>query len=73
MNIQKIYKEFDKIGAFTFATIENDRPLTRIAHLFAYDDEGLYFRTMTTKPFYAQLKKTGKIAIGGMYQNDTNN
>lgn len=69
MNIQEIYKKFDKIGAFTFATIEGNRPRTRIAHLFAYDHEGLYFRTMTVKPFYAQLKKTKKVAIGGMYPN----
>lgn len=69
MNIREIYGKFDKIGAFTFATIENDRPRTRIAHLFAYDDDGLYFRTMTIKPFYGQLKKTGKVSIGGMYPN----
>jgi ferredoxin len=69
MNIQEIYEKFDKIGAFTFATIENGRPRTRIAHLFAYDDEGIYFRTMTTKPFYTQLKKTEKVALGGMYPN----
>lgn len=69
MNIKEIYGKFDKIGAFTFATIENGRPRTRIAHLFAYDDDGLYFRTMTTKPFYVQLKKSGKIALAGMYPN----
>lgn len=71
MNIQQIYQKFDKIGAFTFATIEGDRPRTRIAHLFAYDDEGLYFRTMVTKPFYAQLKKNSKVALGGMYPNSS--
>ncbi len=69
MNIEDIYKKFDKIGCLTFATIDNDTPQTRIAHLFAYDDEGLYFRTMITKPFYAQLKKTGKVSICGMYPN----
>lgn len=69
MNSKDIYEKFDKIGAFTFATIENNRPRTRIAHLFAYDEDGLYFRTMTTKPFYVQVQKTGKIALGGMYPN----
>lgn len=69
MDIREIYAHFDKIGAFTFATIEDDRPRTRIAHLFAYDAEGLYFRTMTVKPFYRQLKKSGKVALGGMYPN----
>lgn len=71
MTIEEIYHKFDQIGTFTFATIDNGRPSTRIAHLFAYDDDGLYFRTMTVKPFYRQLKETGMVAIGGMYPNTT--
>ncbi len=67
MTIADIYDRFDKIGCLTFATIDDDVPQTRIAHLFACDDEGLYFRTMIAKPFYAQLKKTGKVSICGMY------
>jgi ferredoxin len=67
MDIADIYQKFDQIGCLTFATIDKDTPQTRIAHLFAYDHEGLYFRTMITKPFYAQLKKTGKVSICGMY------
>ena len=31
--------------------------------------EGLYLRIMAVKPFYNQLKKTGKAALGGMYPN----
>jgi uncharacterized pyridoxamine 5'-phosphate oxidase family protein len=56
MKIEEIYKKFDDIGCLTFATIDGDYPETRIAHLFAWDEEGLYFRTMTVKPFYKQLK-----------------
>lgn len=67
MNIEEIYQKFDKIGCLTFATIHKDTPQTRIAHLFAYDKEGLYFRTMITKPFYEQLTKTEKVSICGMY------
>ena len=67
MDIKAIYKKFDQVGCLTFATIEKDTPQTRIAHLFAYDDEGLYFRTMIVKPFYKQLKKTGRVSICGMY------
>lgn len=67
MNIEDIYKKFEKIGCLTFATIDKDTPQTRIAHLFAYDHEGLYFRTMITKPFYEQLTKTKKVSICGMY------
>jgi uncharacterized pyridoxamine 5'-phosphate oxidase family protein len=67
MGIADIYEKFDQIGCLTFATIDKDTPQTRIAHLFAYDDEGLYFRTMITKPFYEQLKKTEKVSVCGMF------
>jgi hypothetical protein len=65
MDIADIYEKFDQIGCLTFATIDKDTPQTRIAHLFAQDYEGLYFRTMITKPFYDQLKKTGKVLFQG--------
>lgn len=71
MNISEIYDKFDKIGCLTFATIDGDMPKTRIAHLFAYDDDGLYFRTMVTKAFYDQLKKTEKVSICGMFPKTT--
>jgi ferredoxin len=67
MDIAYIYKKFDRIGCLTFATIDKGIPQTRIAHLFAHDREGLYFRTMITKAFYNQLKKTEKVSICGMY------
>ncbi|WP_300669102.1 4Fe-4S binding protein [Desulfoluna sp.] len=67
MNITDIYGKFDRIGCLVFATLDKDTPQTRIAHLFACDDEGLYFRTMVTKAFYKQLKETGKVSICGMY------
>lgn len=65
MKIKEVYEKFDKIGSLTFATIDNGYPETRIAHFFAYDDHGLYFRTMTTKPFYHQLQE-GKISVCGL-------
>ncbi len=67
MDIPEIYAKFDQIGSLTFATIDKETPQTRIAHLFAHDHEGLYFRTMITKPFYEQLVKTEKVSICGMY------
>ena len=67
MNIAEIYQKFDQIGCLTFATIDHGIPQTRIAHLFAHDQEGLYFRTMVTKAFYAQLKQSGKVSICGMF------
>lgn len=71
MKLSEIYGKFDQIGALTFATIDKNTPQTRIAHLFAYDEEGLYFRTMITKAFYRQLKETGKVSICGMYPKTT--
>jgi ferredoxin len=69
MEIAEIYEKFDQIGCLTFATIDHNSPQTRIAHLFAHDHEGLYFRTMITKAFYDQLKKTQKVSICGMFPN----
>ncbi len=69
MTIAEIYTYFDKIGCLTFATVDNDYPETRIAHLRGCDDEGIYFMTMYTKPFYKQLKETGKLSICGLHAN----
>lgn len=66
MTIQEIYERFDAIGCCTFATVDGDYPETRIAHFLAYDEEGLYFMTMNTKPFYKQLVQTGKVSVCGM-------
>ena len=66
MKISEIYDMFDKIGCCTFATIDGDYPETRIAHFIAHDADGLYFMTMTTKPFYEQLKTTGKVSVCGL-------
>lgn len=67
MTIKEIFEHFDKIGCCTFATVDGEYPETRIAHFLVYDDEGIYFMTMNTKPFYRQLKKTGKVSVCGMY------
>lgn len=48
MEIAEIYARFDQIGCLTFATIDKGYLQTRIAHLFAHDHDGLYFRTMIT-------------------------
>ncbi|MFI3208785.1 MAG: 4Fe-4S binding protein [Eubacteriales bacterium] len=67
MTIQEIYEKFNQIGCLTFATVnEQGEPETRIAHLRAYDDNGIYFMTMFTKEFYKQMKSTGKVSICGM-------
>ena len=69
MKTKEIYDMFETVGSCTFATIENNYPETRIAHFRAHDDEGLYFMTMTPKPFYKQLKSTGKVSACGLSVN----
>lgn len=67
MEIKEIYEKFDKIGCASFSTINGSEVESRIAHFFAYDEEGLYFRTMDTKPFYRQLKEGKTVSVCGMY------
>ncbi len=66
MTIQHIFEAFESIGCCTFSTIENGFPQSRIAHFIAYDEHGLYFSTMYTKPFYKQLKENKSISVCGM-------
>lgn len=67
MTIKEIYNAFDAIGCLSFATVnENGEPEARIAHLRAYDEQGIYFMTMFTKDFYKQMKETGKVSINGL-------
>lgn len=66
MSIPEIYKAFDKIGCCTFSTVDDGCPESRVAHFRGHDDDGIYFMTMYTKPFYKQLKTTGKVAVCGL-------
>lgn len=67
MTIKEIYEAFEDIGCCSFTTIVDGFPESRIAHFIAYDQEGLYFSTMYTKPFYKQLKESaGKVSVCGM-------
>ncbi len=69
MDIKEIFDCFEQVGCCTFATIDGDYPETRIAHFLCWDDEGLYFMTMNTKPFYRQLKETGKVSVCALNAN----
>lgn len=66
MTIQEIFDRFEKIDCCTFATVDGEYPETRIAHFLVCDEEGIYFMTMNTKPFYRQLKANGKLSVCGM-------
>ncbi len=67
MNIEEIYNKFNNIGCLTFATIdEGNKPVTRIAHLRGFDNEGIYFMTMITKGFYKELVNSKTVSICGL-------
>ncbi len=67
MTLKEIFHACDYIGFLTFATIDGNFPATRIAHFFAYDQEGLYFKTMNTKPFYHQLITHKTVSVCGLF------
>ncbi len=78
MQIKEIYEHFDKIGCLSFATWNGSEVESRIAHFFAYDDDGIYLRTMTIKPYYEQLTKYKTLSVSGLYpeskvKHDENN
>ena len=66
--IEEVYGLFDRVGCCSFATLDGKGGIdSRIAHFFAYSEEGLYLRTMTVKPFYRQLKEGGKLSVSGEF------
>lgn len=66
LSIEEVYGLFDKVGCCSFATLDGNGGVdSRIAHFFAYDENGLYLRTMTGKPFHRQLIEGGKLSVCG--------
>ena len=65
LSIEEVYQKMAEIGCCSFATLDGDGVDSRIAHFFAFDDEGLYLRTMTVKPFFRQLLNGGKLSVCG--------
>lgn len=70
MNIQELYKKIENVGCFTFSTLGvNGEIQSRIAHFNGCDNDGIYFRTMVSKPYYRQLMGNGKLTVCGMTDN----
>ena len=67
MEIKEIFEYAEKIGFLTFSTVDNGTVHSRIAHFYAFDEDGLYLRTMFIKPFYRQMIKSGNLSVCGMY------
>lgn len=67
MEIAELFNTIEKIGCLSFSTLDRGRIHARIARFFGYDDEGLYFLTMSTKPFYRQLTRNPNLAVCGIF------
>ncbi len=65
MTIEEIYNYADRIGLHTFSTIYNGEVHSRIAHFNGYDSQGIYLRTMGTKPYGRQLRETLQVTVCG--------
>ena len=64
LGIKEVFDLFNEVGCCSFATLDGRGGVeSRIAHFFAYDDEGLYLRIMRVKPFYRQLKEGGALSV----------
>ena len=67
MTIKEISEAMEKIGCLSYTTLDGGTLHSRIVHTLGYDEEGLYFLTMDSKPFYRQLKFNSQVAVCGMY------
>ena len=70
MELNEIYKLLDDIGVLVFSTIHGEEVHSRAAHFNGFDEEGLYFRTMDSKPYFRQLMRTGKLTVCGVSRSD---
>jgi len=66
MELKKLYQHIEDIGVMTFSTIYNNEVHSRCAHFNGFDEEGLYFRTMSNKPYARQLLETEKLTVCGI-------
>ena len=66
MTLNEIYEAIAKIGALAVTTLDGDTMHSRIISICGGDEEGLYFLTMSVKPFYRQLKANPQVALCGI-------
>lgn len=67
MNLLDIHEALRKIGTLTITTLEGMTMHSRLVSFCHGDEEGMYFLTMNSKPFYRQLKTNPHLAIAGIY------
>ncbi|MBI9102612.1 MAG: 4Fe-4S binding protein [Spirochaetales bacterium] len=69
MTIKEIYEKFESVGVLTASTIHEGEVHSRIMHFNGWDDDGIYLRTMSNKPYGRQLKEGEKITVCGIDDN----
>ncbi|QJB57241.1 4Fe-4S binding protein [Pseudodesulfovibrio sp. zrk46] len=67
MTLKEIYAAIEKIGCLSITTLDGETMHPRIVHMMGQDDDGIYFLTMNSKPFYRQLKANGHLALCGIW------
>ncbi|MCL1917484.1 MAG: 4Fe-4S binding protein [Peptococcaceae bacterium] len=67
MTTKQIFEYFDKMACVTFATLDGKGYIeSRVAYFCTYDEDGLYFWTMSANSFYRQLMRTNKVSAYAM-------
>jgi uncharacterized pyridoxamine 5'-phosphate oxidase family protein/Pyruvate/2-oxoacid:ferredoxin oxidoreductase delta subunit len=67
--MEKAFKIFRQVKSAVISTVKDGEPQSRIIDIMDYDEGGIYFITMASKPFYHQLKESSKVAITVMDKN----
>jgi uncharacterized pyridoxamine 5'-phosphate oxidase family protein/NAD-dependent dihydropyrimidine dehydrogenase PreA subunit len=62
----KALRTLRELRSVTFATTKDGLPEARIADVMGYEDGQLLCVVGNNKPFYRQLKETGKVAVVGL-------
>ncbi len=67
MTLNEVHEAITKIGCLSVTTLDNGTMHSRIISICGGDDEGIYFLTMNSKPFYRQLTANPQVAMCGIY------
>lgn len=76
MDLSLVYQALFQIGTLTVSTLDEVDGKTIHSRLVSYchgDDDGIYFLTLDSKPFYRQLKTHPQIALAGIYPTSQKN
>ncbi len=64
--MKKAFELLREIKSVTISTTDGEKPYARIIDIMQVDEEGVYFSTLASKPFYKQLIANENISITAM-------